>query len=142
AMTGPGASLGALYMKVYEELSNRKLTIGGEPVRFVFLDDGTDPTASVKNARKLVADEKADVILGSTFTPGCLAIADVAAETKTPQLGLAPVKVAPDKHAWVFSVPQSTPVMINAVVEHMKAKGAKTVAYIGYADGWGDLVFN
>lgn len=142
AMTGPGASLASLYKPVFDQLSAQKIKIGDQPVRFVFLDDGTDPSASVRNARKLVAEEKADIIIGSTFTPGCLAIATVAAETKTPQICGAPVKVPAAQHPWVFYVPQRTTVMIGAVVDHMKKKGVKRVAYIGFADGWGDLVFN
>jgi branched-chain amino acid transport system substrate-binding protein len=30
--------------------------------------------------------------------------------------------------------------MIAGVVEHMKANNGKTIGYIGFADGWGDLV--
>ena len=30
--------------------------------------------------------------------------------------------------------------MIAGVVEHLKANGGKTIGYIGFADGWGDLV--
>jgi branched-chain amino acid transport system substrate-binding protein len=37
-------------------------------------------------------------------------------------------------------VPQSTTLMMSAVVDHMKAKGVKTVGYIGFSDSWGDLV--
>jgi hypothetical protein len=32
--------------------------------------------------------------------------------------------------------------MVNAVVEKMKANGVKTVAYIGFTDAWGDLVYD
>ena len=32
--------------------------------------------------------------------------------------------------------------MVAAVVERMKATGAKTVGYIGYNDAWGDLVYD
>ncbi len=142
AVTGPGASLAALYKPVFDQLAKQNVKIGDQPVRFVFLDDGTDPSASVRNARKLITEEKADVIIGSTFTPGCLAIAAVAAETKTPQLCGAPVRVPKAHHPWVFYVPQKTTIMIGAVVEHMKKKGVKRVAYIGFADGWGDLVFS
>ena len=30
--------------------------------------------------------------------------------------------------------------MMSAVVDHMKAKGVKTVGYIGFSDSWGDIV--
>ena len=31
--------------------------------------------------------------------------------------------------------------MVSVVVDYMKAAGVKTVGYIGYSDGWGDLVY-
>jgi branched-chain amino acid transport system substrate-binding protein len=135
--TGPGASLGIPYRSVYTNLPPQ---IAGQPVKFVILDDGSDPSTSVKNARKLIDEEKVDVILGPTFTPGCLAVSDVAVEAKIAMICLAPVVVPPAKLPWVYSVPQSVPVMIAGVVEHLKANGGKTIGYIGFADGWGDLV--
>ena len=32
--------------------------------------------------------------------------------------------------------------MVSVVVDYMKTVGVKTVGYIGYNDGWGDLVYN
>lgn len=135
--TGPGASLGIPYRNVYTNLAPQ---IAGQPAKFVILDDGSDPSTSVKNARKLIDEEKVDIILGPTFTPGCLAVSDVAVEAKVAMICLAPVVVPPAKLPWVFSVPQSVPVMIAGVVDHLKASGGKTIGYIGFADGWGDLV--
>jgi len=39
-------------------------------------------------------------------------------------------------------VPQTTELMMSAVVDRMKARGVKTVGYIGFSDTWGDLVYN
>jgi branched-chain amino acid transport system substrate-binding protein len=55
-------------------------------------------------------------------------------------IALSPVALPPDKLEWVFVVPQPVPLMMSAVVEHMKPKGIKTVGYIGFSDSWGDLV--
>ena len=32
--------------------------------------------------------------------------------------------------------------MVKVVVDRMKRDGVKTVAYIGFSDAWGDLVYN
>jgi branched-chain amino acid transport system substrate-binding protein len=39
-------------------------------------------------------------------------------------------------------VAQPTDLMVNAVVDRMKKNGVRTVAYIGFSDAWGDLVYN
>ncbi len=135
--TGSAAAIGIPYRNTFSLLPK---TVAGEPVRYVVLDDASDTTTAVRNARKLVTEDKADIILGSTITPASLAVAEVAAETKTPQISLAPVVPAADKQPWVFVVPQAVPVMIDAIADDMKAKGVKTVAYIGFNDSWGEIV--
>ncbi|HEY0420627.1 MAG TPA: ABC transporter substrate-binding protein, partial [Acetobacteraceae bacterium] len=46
-----------------------------------------------------------------------------------------------ERGAWEITIPQPAPLMIAADVEHMKKSGVKTVAYIGFNDAWGDLVY-
>lgn len=135
--TGPGASLGIPYKNAFSILPP---TIAGEKVKYVILDDGTDPSAAVKNARKLITEDKVDVLIGSTSVPTCTAIVDVARELKTPQIALSPVAAPPDKLEWTFPVPQPVPVMMEVVVDHMMAHKVKSAAYIGFSDSWGDLV--
>jgi branched-chain amino acid transport system substrate-binding protein len=67
---------------------------------------------------------------------------DVAVESKTPQLSLAPVAVPAAKRTWIFSVPQAVPMMVSAAVDHMAANGVKRVGYIGFTDSWGDQNYN
>jgi branched-chain amino acid transport system substrate-binding protein len=135
--TGPGASLGIPYKNTFSVLPK---TLGGQPVQYIVMDDATDPTNAVKLARKLIVEEKVDLVIGSSSVPAATAMTDVAAELKTPQLALSPVGGAASKNPWVFSIPQPVGVMMGAVAENMKANGVKTVAYIGFSDSWGDLV--
>lgn len=137
--TGPAASLG---IPEKNTIPLMPTTMGGEKVRYVVLDDATDPTAASKNARKLTSEDKADVLLGSSTTPTCIAVLEVAAESKTPMIALAPFAPAADKAAWVFQAPQDVSIMAGAVVGHMLANGVKTVAFIGYSDGYGELWLN
>src|SRR3954467_4493372 len=46
--------------------------VGGEKLRIIQLDDGSDPTASARNARKLVEQEKVDVLIGTSGAPQTL----------------------------------------------------------------------
>lgn len=136
--TGPGASLGIPYKNTFSVLPG---TIGGEKVRYIILDDATDPSTAVKNARKLITEEKVDVLIGSSSVPTATAVVDIANELKTPQIALSPVAVPPNRLEWTFPIPQPVPVMMEVVVEHMKANKVKTVGYIGFNDSWGDLVY-
>jgi len=135
ALTGPGSGLG---IPMQNALKMWPATLGGEKIRVVVLDDATDPTKGVQNARRFVNEDKADIILGSCVTPVGIAISEVAAESKTVQLALSPVGLPPGKDAWTFRMPQSNGVMANAMVAHMQKLGIKTVGFIGYTDAYGE----
>lgn len=134
--TGPAASLGIPEKNTVALLPK---SIGGQKVNYIVLDDASDPTAASKNARKLVSEDKVDVIIGGTITPSSSAVLEVAAESKTPQISLAPFAPAADKAAWVFQMPQDFGIMAGAIAKHMAANHVKTLAFIGYSDGYGEL---
>ena len=134
--TGPNASVGIPARNAMEIFPS---TLGGLPVRWVALDDGGDPTTALKNTRRFIDEDKVDAILGSTSTVTAAAMIDATFEARTPQITLAPVAVPPAKSAWVYNIPQPVPLMVSAIVADMKSRGLKSAAFIGYADGWGDL---
>ena len=133
--TGPAASLGIPEKNTVALLPT---TIAGEKINYIVLDDATNPTEANKNARKFSTENHADIFFGSSAVPTALAIAEIAAETKTPQLSLAPVELTDAKKTWVFSMPQHNALMAHALAEHMKANGVKSLGFIGYADGYGE----
>lgn len=106
------------------------------------LDDATDTTTAVKNTRKLISEDKVDVVVGSTVTPNSLAMVDVAAESETPMISMAAsariIEPMDAKRAWVFKTPQNDSHMATALAEHMTNNNVKTVAFIGFADAYGD----
>ncbi len=137
--TGPAASLGIPEKNTFTLMP---ATIGGEKVNYVVLDDASDTTTAVKNIRKLVSEDKVDVVIGSTTSPNSLAMIDVAAEAKTPMISMAAasriVEPVDDKKRWVFKTPQNDAQMSTAIVEHMTSNNVKTVAFIGFADAYGE----
>ncbi len=136
--TGPAASLGGPQKNTAALLPAE---IAGQKIKYIVLDDGTDPTNAIKNARKLAGEDKVDIIIGSTTTANSLAALTVAAELATPMISLAPYAPPADKLAWGFQTPQSNALMASVVVDHMKAAGVKSVGYIGFADPFGESWF-
>lgn len=133
--TGPAAAIGIPYKQASELFPSK---IAGRPITWIVLDDGGDPGAAVKNARRFTDEDKVDAILGSTSPPGSIAMFDVATEAKTPQLSLAPVPIPAAKRTWLFNIPQAVPIMVSAIVDHMAAQKIKSVGFIGFTDSWGD----
>ena len=134
-LTGPGSGLG---IPMSNGVKMWPATVAGEKLKVVILDDATDPTKGVQNARRFISEDKADLILGSGVTPVAIAMADVAAESKTVQLALSPIGLPPGKDAWTFRMPQSNGVMAIAMVNHMQKSGVKTAGFLGYTDAYGE----
>lgn len=135
--TGPAASLGIAEKNTIALLPTQ---VGGEKIHYTILDDASDTTQAVKNVRKLIAEDKVDVILGSTTTPNSLAMVDVAAGEQVAMVAFAPIAepVDPKKQRWIFRTPQSEAQMTALIAAHMKKAGVKTVAFIGFSDAYGD----
>jgi len=135
SLTGPASGLG---IPVANGVKMWPATIGGEKVNVIILDDATDPTKGVQNARRFVNQDKVDVIVGAVATPVAIPMAEVAIESNTVQLALSPIGLPPGKDAWSFRMPQSNNVMAEAMVEHMKKQGVKSVGFLGYTDAYGE----
>jgi branched-chain amino acid transport system substrate-binding protein len=137
--TGPAASLGIPEKNTIELLPT---TIAGQKVNWIVLDDASDTTKAVTNTKKLISEDKVDVVVGSTITPNSLAMVDIASAAETPMISMAAssriVDPANPKTKWVFKTPQSDALMADAIAVHMKANGVKTLGFIGFADGYGD----
>ncbi|MDE2082075.1 MAG: ABC transporter substrate-binding protein [Burkholderiales bacterium] len=136
SLTGPGSGLG---LPMQNEFKLWPKEIAGQKVHLVILDDASDPGKGVNNARRLVSEDKADVVIGSCITPVAAAMAPVLAEAKTVQLSAAPVGVPPGQDHWLFRLPQGFSVMAYPLVENMKKQGVKTLGFIGYTDAYGEL---
>ncbi|MBK9238463.1 MAG: ABC transporter substrate-binding protein [Rhodoferax sp.] len=135
-LTGPTSALG---IASKNSIAQWPTSIGGQKLNVIILDDATDPSQATKNARRLVSEDKVDILFGSSSTPTANAVATVAAESGTVQLTFAPIDVSTARSPWSYNLPQSTLVMSHALVAHMKKTGVKTVGFLGYADAFGEL---
>jgi branched-chain amino acid transport system substrate-binding protein len=140
SLTGPGAGLGIPARNTIELLPK---TMAGEPVRWVVLDDGSDSTAAVRAARKLVEEERVDAILGPSTSPASVAVLDAAAGT--PFLSLAgsnaPIEPPEGARRWAFKLFPAERLATAQMAAHMKRTGVASLAMIGFSTALGDGYF-
>ena len=137
AATGSAAALGGPARNTFTELFPKE--IAGEKITVIVLDDASDPGNATTNARRLVTEDRVDVLVGSSITPSSMAVAGVALENGVPHFTQSPVGLPPDRDKWTFMMPQPVSLMAKAVFDHMKANKATSVGFIGFSDSWGDL---
>ena len=137
--TGPAASLGIPERNTIALLPK---TVDGQTMDYIVLDDGGDSSRAVANMRKLIDEDHADAIIGSSVTPASLAMMAVAAEKQVPMIAMAAsaslITPMDAQRRWVFKVPQNDSLMAEAIAAHMQKAGVRTVGFIGFNDAYGD----
>jgi branched-chain amino acid transport system substrate-binding protein len=137
--TGPAASLGVPQRNSVALMPSE---VAGQKVEYIVLDDATDSTRAVANMRKLIDENGVDAVIGSSATPGSLAMVAVSAEKQVPTLALAAsasiVEPMDAGHRWMFKMPQNDGLMADGIATHMASLGVQTVGFIGFSDAYGD----
>lgn len=137
--TGPAATIGITSKNA---MMMWPKTLGGQPAQYIVLDDGSDPGAAIRNIQRFINEDKVDVIVGPTITPAALAALPVVAAAKTPMITLvgsgAVVEPQQGPRVWAFKMAQTDTAMADVLTRYMAAHNVKTIAFIGFADSYGD----
>lgn len=116
--------------------------IGNENVRYISLDDASDPTASVKAINKLIKENNVDAIIGPSGSPNAMAVLGIVAKAGVPLLapvGTSSVVLPMDaQRKWVFKTTQNDDLIAHALVQDMVKRKIKTLGFIGTADPYGE----
>ena len=137
--TGPTAAIGIPQKNTGALLATR---IGETTIDYIQLEDGADTTRAVQNAKKLIAEDHIDALIGPSTTPNALAILDIIAENKVPLLATvgtsSVVEPIDAKRRWVFKTTQNDDLIASALIEHMRKNRVRTVGFIGFNDAYGE----
>ncbi|WP_397474778.1 ABC transporter substrate-binding protein [Pusillimonas sp.] len=140
-LSGPVAAQGLSTVDGIKAGVQYQDTVNGHQLKIIQLDDASNPSMTTRNARKLISQDKVDVLIGTSSVPGAMALATVSREEQTPLVSFTPIELKDDAAAWAVTTTQSGHTMVSAVVDEMKRNGVKTVGYIGFADAWGDVAY-
>mgnify|MGYP001036686666 CR=1 FL=1 len=140
--TGPGATIGADVVRTAELFKSLNPQVGGQKLNIYILDDASDVTTGVKNTKKLIAEQSIDAFVGSNTTGPATGMAQVATEDKVTMFAIAPINLATIKSPWVFRASQAPIFFVERIIADMSKNGVTNTSFIGFADGWGDLLYN
>jgi len=137
--TGPAASLG---IPNKNAMLLAPQVIGGQKVRYVFLDDASDPSIALQNVKRLISEDNIDVLVGPSITPTTLAVIETIAAAKVPMIALGSTSrlILPmdEKKKWVFKTVPNDDIFAGALVNLMAKQGVKTMAMIAVNDPYGE----
>lgn len=116
--------------------------IGGYKVKYIYLDDASDPSIAVQNVKRLISQNNIDMLIGPSVTPTTLAVIETIAEAKVPMVtyGSTSRLILPmdAKKRWVFKTTPNDDIFCGALVNQMANRGIKTLAMIVVDDPFGE----
>jgi ABC-type branched-subunit amino acid transport system substrate-binding protein len=115
--------------------------INGRKIKYIYKDDGYDPTRTVNVVKELVLQDKVFAIFNGLGTPTHSAVADYLNQQKVPDLFVASGAVQwdqPDKHPYTFGYQPDYVVEGKILGNHIKEEFAgKKVGYFVQGDDFG-----
>ena len=141
SVTGPAAFLGDPELKtlqLYVDDINKKGGVIGRPLQLVHYDDGSDANKANSFAKRLIDDDKVDILVGGTTTGSTMSMVPLAEKSGTPFISLAGavVIIEPVKKQ-VFKTPHTDRMAAEKVFEDMKKRGITKVALLSETSGFG-----
>jgi branched-chain amino acid transport system substrate-binding protein len=141
SVTGPAAFLGDPELKtlqMYVEDINKKGGVLGRPLELVHYDDGSDASKANGFTKRLIDDDKVDILVGGTTTGATMSAAPLVEKAGIPFISLAgAVVIVEPVKKWVFKTPHTDRMAAEKVFEDMKKRGITKIALFSETSGFG-----
>jgi branched-chain amino acid transport system substrate-binding protein len=140
SVTGPAAFLGDPEQKtleLYVEKLNAAGGIIGRKIELVSYDSAGDAEKARGYVKRLIEQDKVDVLVGGSTTGETMAAVPLAEAAGVPFISLAgAVVIIEPVKKWVFKTPHTDRMACEKVFVDMKARGATKAALIAGAGGF------
>jgi branched-chain amino acid transport system substrate-binding protein len=141
SVTGPAAFLGDPELKtlqMYVADLNKKGGVLGRPLELVHYDDGSDANKANGFTKRLIEDDKVDILVGGTTTGATMSSAPLVEKAGIPFISLAgAVVIVEPVKKFVFKTPHTDRMAAEKVFEDMKKRGLTKVALLSETSGFG-----
>lgn len=141
SVTGPAAFLGDPEIKtlqLYIAKINGEGGVLGRKIELVSYDDGGDPNKANGFAKRLIEEDKVDLIIGGTTTGATMAMVPLVEKAEIPFISLAgAVVIIEPVKKWVFKTPHTDRMAAEKVFEDMKKRGMTRVGLLSENSAFG-----
>ena len=141
SVTGPAAFLGDPELKtlqLYVEKINKEGGVLGRQLQLVHYDDGSDAGKANGFAKRLIDDDKVDIIVGGTVTGSTMSMIPLVEKAEVPFISLAgAVVIVEPVKKWVFKTPHTDRMAAEKVFDDMKKRNLTKVALLSETSGFG-----
>jgi branched-chain amino acid transport system substrate-binding protein len=125
-------------LEIYIDRINKDGGLLGRKLELVHYDDGSEANKANGFAKRLIDNDKVDVILGGTTTGGTMAAIPVVDKAGTPFISMAAgVPIVEPVKPWVFKVAPTDRMAAERVLADMKKRNFTRVALVSETGGFG-----
>ena len=140
SVTGPAAFLGDPEQKTLEmevERINAAGGVAGHKLQLIVYDDAGDAQKARTFAKRLIDQDKVDVIIGGSTTGTTMAVIPLAEESGTAFISLAgAVGIVEPVKKWVFKTPHTDRMACEKIFADMKTRNLPKIALISGTGGF------
>jgi branched-chain amino acid transport system substrate-binding protein len=140
SVTGPAAFLGDPEQKtleLYVEKLNAAGGVLGRKLELVAYDSAGDAEKARTFAKRLIEQDKVDVIVGGSTTGETMAVVPLVEQAGVPFISLAgAVVIIEPVKKWVFKTPHTDRMACEKIFVDMKARGLSKIALISGSGGF------
>jgi branched-chain amino acid transport system substrate-binding protein len=140
SVTGPAAFLGDPEQKtleMYVERINASGGVAGHKLQLIVYDDSGDADKARTFVKRLIEQDKVDVIVGGSTTGATMAVIPLVEQAQTPFVSLAgAVGIIEPVKKWVFKTPHTDRMACEKIFADMRARKLTKLALISGAGGF------
>jgi len=141
SVTGPASFLGDPELKtleLYIDQLNKDGGVLGRPIELVQYDVGVDSKKAITAVKRLVSQDKVDVIVGGSTSGATMAVVPIVQKAKVPFISLAgAVAIVEPVKKWVFKTPHTDKMACGKIFEDLQGRGLTKIAMISGTGGFG-----
>ncbi|MEI7431961.1 MAG: ABC transporter substrate-binding protein, partial [Betaproteobacteria bacterium] len=141
SVTGPAAFLGEpelQTLQLYIEEINKSGGVIGRQLQLVHYDDGSDAGKANGFTKRLLDDDKVDLVIGGTTTGATMSMVPLIEKAGIPFISLAgAVVVVEPVKKFTFKVSHTDRMAAEKIYEDMKKRGITKVALFSETSGFG-----
>ncbi len=140
AITGPASFLGdpeAKTLKLYVDLINKEGGVLGRKIELTVYDSAGDAKQAATFARRLIEEDKVDIIVGGSSTGETMAVVPMVEEAQIPFISLAGANVIVEPvKKWVFKTPHSDRMAVEKIYADLNKEKLASIAIIAGSGGF------
>ncbi|EME68260.1 ABC-type branched-chain amino acid transport system protein [Paramagnetospirillum caucaseum] len=141
SVTGQMSPMGDPQKRTFDYMIDKLNAQGGvlgRKIEAIIYDDGSEPEKAATFVKRLIDNDKVDIIIGGSGTPTSMAVLGLIERAEIPYMSLGGGTAIGDPvRKWTFKFPQSDRLAAEKVLADLKKRGLTKIALLSENVGFG-----